>query len=56
MIILPVERRLNWSHPPIVLIGIILLNILVFFLYQSGDTERYINAITAYNESGYLED
>ena len=56
MIILPVERRLNWSHPPIVLIGIILLNILVFFLYQSGDTERYIKAITAYNESGYLED
>ena len=56
MIILPVERRLNWNHPPVVLIGIILFNILLFFLYQSGDTERYIKALTAYNESGYFED
>ena len=56
MIILPVERRLNWKHPPIVLISIIVLNILLFFLYQSGDTERYFSAATEYAESGYLED
>ncbi len=55
MIILPVERRLNWNHPPLVLLGIIVLNVLIFFMYQSGDSARYISALEAYNEADFLD-
>jgi len=55
MIILPVERRLDWSHAPVALFAIILLNILIFFLYQSGDDQRYVAAVQAYMQKNYLQ-
>ena len=54
MIILPVERRLDWKHAPIALISIIVMNILVFFLYQTGDDERYFRAVQSYMQHGFL--
>ncbi len=55
MIIIPTEKRFDWQHAPIVLIAIILLNVLVFMLYQSGDGQKVSQALQAYAEHDYLE-
>jgi len=55
VIILPTEKRFDWQHAPVVLFGIILLNILVFALYQSGDNRKVGEAIQAYAEGEFLE-
>lgn len=55
MIILPTEKRFDWQHAPVMLFAIILLNILVFALYQSGDGRKMNEAMQAYADSGYLE-
>lgn len=55
MIILPTEKRFDWQHAPVVLFGIILLNILVFALYQSGDNRKVGEAIQAYAEGEFLD-
>ena len=47
MIILPAERRLDWNNAPVALVAIIVLNILVFFLYQAGDDDRHAEDATA---------
>ena len=55
MIIIPAEQSLNWRNPPIATLMLIILNCLVFFAYQSGDDERYVEAASYYVESGLLE-
>ncbi len=50
MIIVPTEKRFDWKHAPIVLFFIVITNILVFLLYQSGDTKKYEEAIELYNK------
>lgn len=55
MIILPVERRLDWKHAPVVLISIILLNILIFFLYQANDSQKMNSALQEYLAADMLE-
>ncbi|MAR00067.1 MAG: hypothetical protein CMI00_05955 [Oceanospirillaceae bacterium] len=55
MIILPVERRLDWKHAPVTLISIILLNILIFFLYQANDPQKFDAALGEYLSAGMLE-
>lgn len=55
MIIIPTEKRFDWRHAPVMLFGIILFNILVFFLYQSGDDRKIAQTLEAYGESGYFE-
>ena len=54
MIILPAERRIDWKRAPVALLGIVLLNVLVFFLYQSADEQRYNNAVDAYLQQNLL--
>lgn len=54
MIILPAEKRLDWKRAPLVLIVIVLINILVFFFYQSADTTRYEKAVEAYMDHDFL--
>lgn len=56
MIILPAERRLDRSNTPIVLIGIILLNILIFFLYQANDSLKFSSAFDEYQKADLLDD
>ena len=48
MLIVPVVEGLDWRRPPPVTLALILLNCLVFFLYQSGDDERKQKAFAAY--------
>ncbi len=54
MIILPAERRLDWNNAPVALVAIIVINILVFFLYQAGDDIRFYQAVQSYLQQDYL--
>ena len=55
MIILPVERRLDWKHAPVTLISIVVLNILIFFIYQSNDQQKFASALQEYMAADMLE-
>ena len=48
MLIVPIVEGLNWRRPPPVTIALILINCLVFLVYQGGDTERVRKALDAY--------
>ena len=54
MVVLPAEKRFDWKYPPIMLFTIITLNVLVFFLYQSGDQDRFELSSHHYFHSGLL--
>lgn len=50
MVIIPTEKSFDWNHPPLVLISIVLLNILVFLFYQSGDAKKFESAFNTYDQ------
>ncbi len=54
MVVLPAEKRFDWKYPPVMLFTIITLNILVFFLYQSSDNDKFGLALSHYEHSGLL--
>ncbi|MGZ5595252.1 MAG: rhomboid family intramembrane serine protease [Usitatibacter sp.] len=51
MLIVPIVEGLDWRRPPPVTVALILLNCLVFFLYQTGDASREAKALEAYAAS-----
>lgn len=51
MVILPTEKSFDWQHTPVVLISLVILNILVYFFYQSGDNAKLENAYSLYEEA-----
>jgi membrane associated rhomboid family serine protease len=51
MLIIPVSRRPDWRHPPLVTLLLILLNCLIYFGLQSGDEKRTEQAYRYYAES-----
>ncbi|WP_263144695.1 rhomboid family intramembrane serine protease [Pseudomonas sp. RIT-PI-AD] len=55
MIILPAEHPLDWKRPPVVTLLLILLNLLVYVGYQSGDDQRREAAVRLYLDGGLLE-
>lgn len=55
MIILPTEKRFDWKYAPIVLFSIVLLNIFIFFVYQSGDNEKFSQAFQIYSTENFIE-
>ena len=48
MIIIPTEKRFDWRRRPWVLIGLVMMNVLVFFWYQSGDQPKLEQAMESY--------
>jgi len=54
MIVVPTEKQFDWRHAPVVLFSIVLLNVMVFVFYQSGDTEKLYTAVGTYLETDYL--
>ena len=52
MLIIPLTKKITWRNPPIITISIILFNCLVFFLFQSGDTQKHFEASEYYFASG----
>jgi membrane associated rhomboid family serine protease len=55
MLIVPTEKRFDWKHAPIMLILIVLINVLVFLVYQSNDSQKIFEAMEPFVESGYVE-
>jgi membrane associated rhomboid family serine protease len=55
MLIFPTEKRLDISRAPIILCALILLNTLVYFVYQGDDNSRAASAITRYMQLEYLD-
>ncbi|MCJ8313683.1 MAG: rhomboid family intramembrane serine protease [Saccharospirillaceae bacterium] len=51
MLIIPTEKRLDWNRAPIVLMAIVILNIAVYFLYQSTDNFKIAEAFDEYTNS-----
>lgn len=52
MLIIPLTGKLSKPNPPIVTILLILINCVVFFIFQWGDDEKYRKAFEFYLESG----
>lgn len=48
MIIVPAEHPLDWKKPPVVTLLLIVLNVLIYFGYQGGDTLRREHAVDVY--------
>ena len=48
MLIIPLTEKISWRNPPIITISIILLNCLVFFLFQSGETQKHFEVSEYY--------
>lgn len=55
MIILPVEKQINWSTPPVVLALLVLMNSFIYLFYQLDDQTNLDNAIQSYGDSGLLK-
>jgi membrane associated rhomboid family serine protease len=55
MFIVPVTGKINRRNLPVVTIGLILINCLVFFLFQSNQAEQYRKAEEYYFTSGLAE-
>lgn len=52
MLLLPVDRNVDWRNPPIVTLCLVLVNVLVFVFWQGGDDQRLDQAMRFYFESG----
>ena len=55
MIIVPVEKQIDWRRPPLVLIFLVVVNVLVFAFYQTGDDELMSQAIEHYHQNEMLD-
>lgn len=55
MLVIPFDRKLDWRRPPLATIALVLVNVLVFFLFQAGDDHRLVVAVDYYYGSGLHE-
>ena len=55
MIVLPVEKKIDWKRPPLVLLALVILNILIFAFYQSSDGEVINRAIDIYADENLAD-
>jgi membrane associated rhomboid family serine protease len=55
MLIVSIENRPDWKNPPVATLLLILINVLVFFLYQGKDPQRMEQSLRWYVESGLAE-
>lgn len=55
MLIVPLTGKISWRNPPALTVLIILVNCLVFFVFQSGDMHRLYKAEQYYFDSGLAQ-
>ncbi|MCX7554423.1 rhomboid family intramembrane serine protease [Marinicella sp. S1101] len=55
MIIVPTEKRFDWQNAPLVLFAIVVINVLVFYVYQTGDTDHFEEAVNLYVSDGIYD-
>ncbi len=49
---LPLDRKPDWKNPPLVTISLILINVLLFYMWQHGDMRNSRDAMEYYMYSG----
>ena len=54
MFIIPLTGKISWRNPPVVTIGLILLNCLVFLVFQTGETKKHYEVSEYYFSSGLV--
>jgi membrane associated rhomboid family serine protease len=52
MLLIPFDRAVDWSRPPVVTIGLIVINVLLFFVWQGHEDQALARAMTYYQDSG----
>ncbi len=55
LLIFPAERKLNWNTPPVATLFLIILNILIYFSFQTSEQEQLKDVIDYYRTSPLLE-
>ncbi len=55
MLLIPITGKISWRNPPIVTIAFILINVLVFFIFQYNDDRYQYEAGIDYFDSGLSE-
>ncbi|KAA3640229.1 MAG: rhomboid family intramembrane serine protease [Proteobacteria bacterium] len=55
MIIVPTEKRFDWQNAPVVLFFIVIINVLVFYAYQTGDSDHFDEALRIYVSDGLYQ-
>lgn len=55
MLIVPAENKPDWSNPPLITIGLIVVNLLVFLFYQGNDQDLAQNAAQTYRAYNLIE-
>jgi membrane associated rhomboid family serine protease/mRNA-degrading endonuclease YafQ of YafQ-DinJ toxin-antitoxin module len=55
LIIIPTEKKFDWKHTPVVLFSFVILNVLIFFLYQTADQEKIIKSLDQYQQLNTIE-
>lgn len=55
MLLIPLTDKISWRNPPIITILLVLINCLVYFLFQFNDNEKYVEAEEYYFNSGLAE-
>ena len=55
MLAIPLTKKSSLKNPPIATIVLILINVFVFIVFQSGDDERLATAVKFYFQSGLDE-
>jgi membrane associated rhomboid family serine protease len=52
MLLIPFDRAIDWSRPPLMTISLVLINVLLFFTWQSGEDQALLDAVSYYQKSG----
>ncbi len=52
---LPLDRKLDWHNPPYITLALIAINMLIFIIYQTNDTDKFNNAYNYYMNSTLYE-
>jgi membrane associated rhomboid family serine protease len=55
MLFVPLTGKISWRNPPFVTISIIIINCLVFFLWQKDEEKLFLQAETFYFNSGLAD-
>ncbi len=55
MLVIPVTGKAGWRNPPVVTITLILINCLVFFIFQFNEDQRFFEAQEYYFSSGLAD-
>lgn len=51
MLLIPFDRKIDWSNAPVITIALLIINSLVFFIFQASENRNLDKAISAYFES-----